>query len=152
MFLYCVQIVLNIDVTISVQMVFPYRGDFYDVHHLKVAGDLGQVVFCPYHLCDEASIAKAVKHSHVVVNLVGRDWNTMNFNMEQVQLAFMTQSRTGTVILHLPGTGTVILHLPGTGTVILHLQFLCFVCSILGISYQSLLLQTQFMILIFILW
>uniref|UniRef100_A0A2P2I108 NADH dehydrogenase [ubiquinone] 1 alpha subcomplex subunit 9, mitochondrial n=1 Tax=Hirondellea gigas TaxID=1518452 RepID=A0A2P2I108_9CRUS len=68
------------------QMVLPYRGDFYDAMRLKVAGDLGQVLFCPYHLCDEESIAKAVRHSNAVVNLVGRDYTTRNFNMEQVHV------------------------------------------------------------------
>lgn len=69
-------------------MIFPYRGDHYDVLHLKVTGDLGQVLFCPYHLCDEAAIAKAVKHSDVVVNMVGRDWTTRNFSLDQVTVTW----------------------------------------------------------------
>ncbi|XP_064092464.1 NADH dehydrogenase [ubiquinone] 1 alpha subcomplex subunit 9, mitochondrial-like [Macrobrachium nipponense] len=68
------------------QMVIPYRGDHYDVMPLKLAGDLGQVLFIPYHLCDEDAIRKAVKHSSVVINLVGRDWETMNFKFPQVHI------------------------------------------------------------------
>lgn len=68
------------------QIIIPYRGDHYDVLRLKVVGDLGQVLFMPYHLCDEDAIRKAVKHSNVAINLVGRDWETMNFSFEQVHV------------------------------------------------------------------
>ena len=54
------------------------------MRHLKPVGDLGQVLFCPFQLTDEDAIAKAVKYSHVVINLVGRDWATRNFSLEQV--------------------------------------------------------------------
>lgn len=30
----------------------------------------------PYHLNDEDSIKKCLKYSNVVINLVGRDWET----------------------------------------------------------------------------
>ncbi|KAK4317915.1 hypothetical protein Pmani_011052 [Petrolisthes manimaculis] len=66
------------------QIIVPYRGDPYDVLRLKLVGDLGQVLFMPFHLCDEESIRKAVKHSNVVINLVGRDWETRNFTFDQV--------------------------------------------------------------------
>ncbi|XP_042208512.1 NADH dehydrogenase [ubiquinone] 1 alpha subcomplex subunit 9, mitochondrial-like [Homarus americanus] len=68
------------------QIIIPYRGDHYDVLRLKLVGDLGQVLFMPYHLCDEDAIRKAVKHSNIVINLVGRDWETMNFSFEQVNV------------------------------------------------------------------
>lgn len=68
------------------QMIIPYRGDNHDVRPLKLAGDLGQVLFIPYHLCDEEAIRKAVKHSNVVINLVGRDWETMNFSFHKVHV------------------------------------------------------------------
>lgn len=66
------------------QIIIPYRGDHYDVLRLKLVGDLGQVLFLPYHLCDEEAIRKAVKYSDIVINLVGRDWETRNFSFEQV--------------------------------------------------------------------
>ena len=66
------------------QLVLPYRGDFYDVQHLKLVGDLGQVLYTPYYLKDEASLRKAMKHSNLVINLVGRQWETRNFSFEDI--------------------------------------------------------------------
>jgi len=61
---------------IGTQVICPYRGPEYDVAHLKVCGDNGQILFTPYHLCDENSLRKAMAYSNVVINLVGRDWET----------------------------------------------------------------------------
>lgn len=47
---------------------------------------MGQVYFHPYHLKDEESILKCIKYSNVVINLVGRDWETRNFNFDQVHV------------------------------------------------------------------
>ncbi|XP_058831213.1 NADH dehydrogenase [ubiquinone] 1 alpha subcomplex subunit 9, mitochondrial-like [Topomyia yanbarensis] len=71
---------------IGSQVIIPYRGDHYDALRLKLVGDLGQVLFHPYHLCDEESIHKAVKYSNVVINLVGRDWETKNFTFQDVHV------------------------------------------------------------------
>ncbi|VVC33752.1 NAD(P)-binding domain,NAD-dependent epimerase/dehydratase [Cinara cedri] len=71
---------------IGTQMVIPYRGDSYFVKELKLTGDLGQVLFQPYHLNDEESIRKAVKYSNVVINLVGRDWETKHFKFNDVHV------------------------------------------------------------------
>ncbi|CAH0717272.1 unnamed protein product, partial [Brenthis ino] len=71
---------------VGTQMILPYRGDFYDAQRLKVCGDLGQVLFTPYDLRDEESIAKAVRYSNVVVNLVGRDYETKNFKFHDVNV------------------------------------------------------------------
>jgi len=68
------------------QLIIPYRGDSYDVLPLKLVGDLGQVLFSPYNLRDENSIRKAMKHSNVVINLVGRDWETMNYKFKDVNI------------------------------------------------------------------
>lgn len=51
-----------------------------------MVGDLGQVYFHHYHLRDEESIAKSIKYSNVVINLVGRDWETRNFKFDDVQV------------------------------------------------------------------
>lgn len=67
-------------------MILPYRADYYEVQRLKVCGDLGQVLFHPYHLCDEKAIREAVKYSNVVINLVGRDWETKNFKFKDVHV------------------------------------------------------------------
>lgn len=66
------------------QLVIPYRGDFYDVQHLKLVGDLGQVYFTPYNLKDEDSIRKALRHSNMVINVIGRDWETRNFTFDDI--------------------------------------------------------------------
>lgn len=71
---------------IGTQLILPYRGDPYDMRRLKLVGDLGQVLFQPYHLLDDASIFNAVKHSNVVINLVGRDWETKNFTFDRVHV------------------------------------------------------------------
>lgn len=71
---------------IGSQVILPYRCDPYDVRHLKLAGDLGQVLFQPFQLQDEASIKKAVKYSNVVINLIGREWETKNFKFDDVHV------------------------------------------------------------------
>lgn len=68
------------------QLIIPYRGDAYYVKDLKLVGDLGQVLFQPYHLQDDESIRKAIKYSNVVINLVGRDWETKNFKFNDVHV------------------------------------------------------------------
>jgi len=68
------------------QFIVPYRGDHYDVMRLKVCGDLGQVLFTPYNLRDEESCRKAMMHSDVVINLIGREFETMNFKFEDVNI------------------------------------------------------------------
>lgn len=71
---------------IGSQIICAYRGDSYDVARLKLAGDLGQVLFHFYNLRDEQSIREAVKYSNVVVNLVGRDWKTKNYTLDDVNV------------------------------------------------------------------
>ena len=58
------------------QVIIPYRCDPYDVQRLKLCGDLGQILFQPFDLRDEESIKKSMKYSNVVINLIGRDWET----------------------------------------------------------------------------
>ena len=68
------------------QMIFPYRGEHYKMMRMKVVGDLGQVLFCPFELKDEDSIRRAVSHSNIVINCVGRGFETMNFSYEDVNI------------------------------------------------------------------
>jgi len=68
------------------QFIVPYRGDHYEVMRLKVCGDLGQVLFTPFHLKDEESCRKAMLHSDVVINLIGREYETRNFKFADVNL------------------------------------------------------------------
>jgi len=68
------------------QMIFPYRGEHYKMMKLKTVGDLGQVLFCPMELTDEDSIRRAVSHSNIVINLIGRSFETSNFSYEDVNI------------------------------------------------------------------
>uniref|UniRef100_A0A1A9WH60 NADH dehydrogenase [ubiquinone] 1 alpha subcomplex subunit 9, mitochondrial n=1 Tax=Glossina brevipalpis TaxID=37001 RepID=A0A1A9WH60_9MUSC len=71
---------------LGTQMILPYRGDDSDVMRLKVCGDLGQVLFHFYDLNDEKTIRKACKYSNVVINLVGREYETKNFKFKDVHV------------------------------------------------------------------
>ena len=89
------------------QIIVPYRGDFYWLQRLKVVGDLGQVLFTPFNLRDEESIryvtllgvgacvilnnsidnfSMSMRHSNVVVNLIGKQYQTYNFKFGDVNV------------------------------------------------------------------
>jgi NADH dehydrogenase (ubiquinone) 1 alpha subcomplex subunit 9 len=68
------------------QIIVPYRGDHYNALRLRVVGDLGQVLFSPFHLRDEESIRKAITHSNVVFNLIGREFESRNFTFDDVHV------------------------------------------------------------------
>ncbi|CAG8539280.1 48_t:CDS:2 [Dentiscutata erythropus] len=67
------------------QVVVPYR-DEDSKRHLKVCGDLGQVVPLEFDLRNEKNIEEAVRHSDIVYNLIGRDHETRNFSFEKVHV------------------------------------------------------------------
>ncbi|XP_059791127.1 NADH dehydrogenase [ubiquinone] 1 alpha subcomplex subunit 9, mitochondrial [Balaenoptera ricei] len=66
------------------QVIVPYRCEPYDTMHLRPMGDLGQIIFMEWSGRDKDSIRRAVEHSNVVINLVGREWETKNFDFEDV--------------------------------------------------------------------
>ncbi|KAI9684053.1 MAG: NADH-ubiquinone oxidoreductase 40 kDa subunit [Bathelium mastoideum] len=66
-------------------VVVPFREEMAK-RHLKVAGDLGRVVFIEYDLRNTASIEESVRHSDMVYNLVGRDYPTKNFTLADVHV------------------------------------------------------------------
>ncbi|KAI9822896.1 MAG: NADH-ubiquinone oxidoreductase 40 kDa subunit [Thelocarpon impressellum] len=66
-------------------VVIPFREEMAK-RHLKVAGDLGRVVFMEYDLRNTESIEESVRHSDVVYNLVGRNYPTKNFSYEDVHV------------------------------------------------------------------
>ncbi|KAM9230539.1 NADH dehydrogenase [ubiquinone] 1 alpha subcomplex subunit 9, mitochondrial [Dugong dugon] len=66
------------------QVIIPYRCDAYDLMHLRPMGDLGQIIFLEWNGRDKDSIRRAVEHSNVVINLVGREWETRNFDYDDV--------------------------------------------------------------------
>jgi NADH dehydrogenase (ubiquinone) 1 alpha subcomplex subunit 9 len=54
--------------------------------HLKLTGDLGRVVFMEFDLHNTPSIEESVRHSDVVYNLIGREYPTKNFTLEDVHV------------------------------------------------------------------
>lgn len=71
---------------IGSQIILCYRGDYYPAMRLKPCGDLGQVLFHFYNLRDEKAIREAMKYSNVVVNLVGKQYETKNFTFNDVHV------------------------------------------------------------------
>ncbi|KAM0143963.1 hypothetical protein ACHAP3_001232 [Botrytis cinerea] len=58
-------------------VIVPFREEMAK-RHLKVSGDLGRVIFM--------SLEESVRHSDVVYNLVGRNYPTKNFDLEDVHV------------------------------------------------------------------
>ncbi|XP_068134235.1 NADH dehydrogenase [ubiquinone] 1 alpha subcomplex subunit 9, mitochondrial [Hyperolius riggenbachi] len=69
---------------IGSQVVIPHRCDQYDVMYLRLMGDLGQLQFMEWNPRDQASTQQALQYSNVVINLVGREWETRNYSFEDV--------------------------------------------------------------------
>ncbi|KAI2471151.1 NAD dependent epimerase/dehydratase [Annulohypoxylon bovei var. microspora] len=67
------------------QVVIPYREEM-EKRHLKVAGDLGRITFVEYDLRNTESIETSVRHSDAVYNLIGRNYPTKNFSLEDVHV------------------------------------------------------------------
>ncbi|KAH7094954.1 NADH-ubiquinone oxidoreductase-like protein 40 kDa subunit [Paraphoma chrysanthemicola] len=67
-------------------VIVPFREEMAK-RHLKVAGDLGRVIFMEMDLRNTASIEESVRHSDIVYNLIGRDYPTKNFDLEDVHVA-----------------------------------------------------------------
>lgn len=67
------------------QVVVPYR-DEDTARHLKPMGDLGQIVPMEWDARNEDQIEECMRHSDVVYNLVGRDYETKNFKYDDVNV------------------------------------------------------------------
>lgn len=67
---------------IGSQVVVPYRGEENAVRHLKVMGDLGQIVPLKWDPRNLSSIERAVQGSSVVINLIGAQVPTSNFSLD----------------------------------------------------------------------
>ena len=57
----------------------PFRGDDMEVRHLKVMGDYGMVQPIPFDPKVEDSVRAAIQQSDVVINLIGKDYETTHF-------------------------------------------------------------------------
>jgi len=61
------------------QCIIPFRGDDLEWRHLRVTGDYGMVTPVPFSPFDEDSMLRATEQSDVVINLMGKDWETMHY-------------------------------------------------------------------------
>ncbi|XP_042375431.1 uncharacterized protein LOC121969401 [Zingiber officinale] len=59
--------------------------------HLKLMGDLGQIVPMEYNPRDENSIKVVMAKANVVINLIGREYETRNYSFEEVNHAMAEQ-------------------------------------------------------------
>lgn len=57
-----------------------------NMRHLKVMGDLGQVVLLPMDLTDLDSIRHAVKRSDLIINLIGNSHQTVNYSFHDTHV------------------------------------------------------------------
>ncbi|VBB31028.1 unnamed protein product [Acanthocheilonema viteae] len=68
------------------QIILPSRQEPYYTRHLRVHGELGQVLLLPFQLKDEESIRQAIRYSNVVVNLIGTRYETKNYSFEATHI------------------------------------------------------------------
>ncbi|GAV59978.1 Epimerase domain-containing protein [Cephalotus follicularis] len=66
------------------QVLVPFRGCEDSTRHLKLMGDLGQVVPMKYNPRDEDSAKAVMAKANVVINLIGREFETRNYSFEEV--------------------------------------------------------------------
>lgn len=67
------------------QVVVPYR-DEDEKRHLRVLGDLGQIVPLEWNLRNDEQIHECLRHSDTVYNLTGRNYETKNFSFQEVHV------------------------------------------------------------------
>ncbi|KAG6917472.1 hypothetical protein DXG01_002449 [Tephrocybe rancida] len=67
------------------QVIIPYR-DEDEARIFKPMGDLGQIVRMEWDIRNENQIAECVRHSDIVYNLAGRDFETKNFDFKSVHV------------------------------------------------------------------
>jgi len=63
------------------QVIVPYREED-EARLFKPMGDLGQIVRMEWDMRDENMVAECLRHSDTVYNLVGRDFETKNFDFK----------------------------------------------------------------------
>ena len=67
----------------GVTCMIPYRGEGDEVRHLKQSGDVGKVNVIPFHPRDEQSIRDCIGNSDIVLNLVGKYYQTKNIYLQK---------------------------------------------------------------------
>lgn len=72
----------------GVQCVVPFRGDDMEWRHLKVMGDLGIVAPMPFSPNNIDTVRRAIEGSDIVVNLIGKDWETSHYLPWLINMSF----------------------------------------------------------------
>jgi len=67
-------------------VIAPCRGNDRSILHLKTMGDLGQIIPIAWNIRDMNNIRELVKHSNVVINLIGSRYDTRNYTLEDVHV------------------------------------------------------------------
>ncbi|KAK9837336.1 hypothetical protein WJX81_007346 [Elliptochloris bilobata] len=69
------------------QVVMPYRCDDLDCQHLRLMGDLGQMVALKgFNIRDDEAVRYAIRRSNLVVNCIGAERETWNYEFEEVHV------------------------------------------------------------------
>jgi len=68
------------------QVICPFRSDGMNARHLKLKGDLGQILPTPFQPRDVDSIRRVVERSNVVINLIGQDRPTIHWSFDEVHV------------------------------------------------------------------
>ncbi|TXG63908.1 hypothetical protein EZV62_010902 [Acer yangbiense] len=76
------------------QVLVPFRGSEDSPRHLKLMGDLGQIVPMKYNPRDENTIKAAMAKANVVINLIGKEYETRNYSFEEVNHSMAAQLAT----------------------------------------------------------
>ncbi|KAJ3298953.1 hypothetical protein HDU79_003279 [Rhizoclosmatium sp. JEL0117] len=71
---------------IGTQVVTPYRGTDDEKRHLKLMGDLGQIVQLRFDVRNDEQLTSCIKHSDTIINLIGRNYPSLNFNLTQTHV------------------------------------------------------------------
>ncbi|VDI23279.1 Hypothetical predicted protein, partial [Mytilus galloprovincialis] len=66
------------------QIILPWRGDDARCWGMKPSADLGQLIMHEIDVRNDDDIRKVLKYSTAVVNLIGREFETRNFNYDDV--------------------------------------------------------------------
>ena len=73
---------------IGTRCILPHRSDEVDVRHLKLAGDLGAIYPVESSIRSLADIEDAVADSNVVINLIGKHFETLRWSFADVNTTF----------------------------------------------------------------
>lgn len=63
----------------GITTIIPYRGADTEPRHLKLMGDLGRVNPVPFDPRVVNSVRDVIRPSHLVINLIGKDYETKHW-------------------------------------------------------------------------